>query len=139
MAKPTCIDLTELCGKKYKIEYEESYYAQYGPNAHVNDPWYKIVPCQKGHFFPWGGNRIAFATKGNGPICRILRDLPGVEVMQDGSDGINVAFDVSMFDQIAQLVIPRKKRQVSDEERQRLADMSAKYSPLRISERQETV
>ena len=35
------------------------------------------------------------------------------------------------FDEVAKIMKPRKRRQVSEAERQRLAEMSARYSPLR--------
>ena len=65
----------------------------------------------------------------------------GTEVAQCGDDGWNVTFDVDLFDQVAELVKPRRRKQVSEAERQRLAEMSREYSPFRkspISEAPET-
>lgn len=40
------INLRSLLGKKYKIEYDEAYYAEYGVNAKTEDPFLMVVPCQ---------------------------------------------------------------------------------------------
>ena len=32
---PPCIDLAENFGQRFRVQYEESYFAQYGPHARV--------------------------------------------------------------------------------------------------------
>ena len=44
-----CINLKERFGDRFKVAYEESYYAQHGENARVEDPVYMIIPCKWGH------------------------------------------------------------------------------------------
>jgi hypothetical protein len=34
-----CINLKARFGKRYKVTYEESYFAEYGPHARKEDPW----------------------------------------------------------------------------------------------------
>ncbi len=53
-----CIDLKERF-PQYRVEHEESYFAQYGPNARTHDPWYTILLCRNGHICPWGGDLLA--------------------------------------------------------------------------------
>ena len=43
-----CINLKERFGDRFKVAYEESYYAQHGPNARVEDPVYMILLCRHG-------------------------------------------------------------------------------------------
>jgi hypothetical protein len=71
-----CIDLAEQFGQRYRVEYEESYFAQYGPRARVDDPWLKIIPCRAGHICPWGGSQLAAVTNKTGPTARKLAALP---------------------------------------------------------------
>jgi hypothetical protein len=43
-----------------------------------------------------------------------LAEIPGVRVTQDGDDGINVAFHVDNFDQVAELMKPRRRRKLAE-------------------------
>ena len=120
---PPCIDLEEHFGQKYRIEYEESYYAQYGPKARVNDPWLKIIPCANGHVCPWGGSTLAAVRTKAGPIDGKLADVPGVTLWQDGEkDGSTFLFDVAIFDQVATLMDPRSRRRLSEAQRKKCAE-----------------
>jgi hypothetical protein len=49
---------------------------------------------------------------------------------------VTVLFDVADFDQVAEIMQARRRRQVSEQERQRLAELSARHSPFRISKPQ---
>jgi len=40
---PPCPDLSTLFGTRLRILYEESYYAQYSPNARTNDPYKSLA------------------------------------------------------------------------------------------------
>jgi len=107
---PPCIDLSERFGQQYRVEYEESYFAQYGRRARVNDPWLKIIPCRAGHICPWGGSKLAAVTNNAGPTARKLAALPGAILWQDGSDGATVLFDVALFSRVAKLMHPKRRR-----------------------------
>jgi len=52
-----CVNLRERFGRRYRVEYEESYYAQHGPRARIEDPWLQIIPCRAGHVYPWATRR----------------------------------------------------------------------------------
>ena len=47
---------------------------------------------------------------------------------QDGDDGLTVLFPVERFHEVATLMKPRRRRVLSDAERQRLREMGAKYA-----------
>lgn len=47
--EPTCINLKARFGRLYRVAYEESYRAAYGPGATREDPWLMIVQCRYGH------------------------------------------------------------------------------------------
>jgi hypothetical protein len=124
-----CIDLAERFGRQYRVEYEESYAAQYGPRARVNDPWLKIIPCRAGHICPWGGDNLAAVTDKVGPTARKLAALPGANLWQDGDDGVTVLFDVAQFPEVAKLMHPRRKRRLSEAQRRKCAEHLAKVRP----------
>ena len=48
-----CIDLRERFGRRFKIVMEESYRAQYGQRARVDDPHYQTIPGGRGHVYAW--------------------------------------------------------------------------------------
>ncbi len=58
-----------------------------------------------------------------------LRELPFIDraASMDGSDGVNAVFDVEHFDAMAAIMRPKRRRRVSAEEKQRLAEIGAKY------------
>jgi hypothetical protein len=126
---PDCIDLAERFGRRYRVEYEPAYAAQYGPRAKVNDPWLKIMLCRAGHICPWGGSMLAAVTDKAGPIARKLAALPRTTLWQNGSDGATVLFDVADFAEVANVLHPRRNRRLSDAQRQRCAEHLAKVRP----------
>ncbi len=107
---PPCIDLGKRFGQQYRVEYEPSYAAQYGPRARISDPWLRIIPCGAGHICPWGGSKLAAVTNKAGPTARKLAALPGAILWQDGGDGATVLFDVALFPQVARLMHPKRRR-----------------------------
>jgi len=121
---PTCLNLKKLFGRRFKVEYEESYYAQYGANARIEDPWLMIIRCRFGHIFPHGGETLAATVDGHPNVAGVLRRLPCCRVHQDGDFGeLTALFDVADFPKVAQIMRPRRRRQVSPEQRERLRGM----------------
>jgi len=123
---PDCINLKEMFGERFKIDVEESYYAERPEFRAAELPWLMMIPCQNGHICPWGGSNLAACTNGSGAIAKRLKDLSFTTVAQDGADGANVVFDVAHFDQVAEIMLPRRRRRLSPEARQRLAEAGAK-------------
>lgn len=121
-----CINLKERFGRQYRVEYEESYHAEYGPGARVEDPWLMIIPCQYGAICPWGDDNLAACTKAAGRIASRLKALSYTRVVQDGDDGANIVFPVAHFDEVASIMLPRRRRRLSPEARERLAEAGAK-------------
>jgi len=125
-----CINLRERFGERYRVAYEESYYAQYGERARVVDPWLMIIPCEHGHFYPHGGELLAFASDKNGSIANKLRKLDFATTHQDGDDGVNVVFPAERFVEVAKIVKPKSKRPpMSEERRRQCAERLRKYQP----------
>ena len=118
-----CVNLKERFGDQHRVVYEDSREAEYGLGARTEDPWLMILLCQYGHICPWGGNNLAACTARPGRIAGNLKRLPFTEVVQDGDDGANVVFAVEHFDEVAEIMKPRKRRRVSETLRQHLAEI----------------
>ena len=126
------INLKEKFGDKYKVRYEDSYYAQYGENARTVDPWYMILLCQHGHIFPCGGTRLAAsATR---MIGRKLLTIPGTEVKQDGDDGMTVVFECADIQKILRIMRPKKVRKLSPEQKAAAIERLAQYRQAQNAE-----
>jgi hypothetical protein len=123
-----CVNLKKRFGKQCQIRYEESYYTQYGLRARVDDPWLQIIPCRRGHICPWGGSTLAAVTDWAGPTACKLAALDFAMVHQDGSDGVTVLFPVERFSEVAELMRPRRRRQMTEEQRLAAAERLAKYA-----------
>ncbi|MFH1923803.1 MAG: hypothetical protein ABIP48_28425 [Planctomycetota bacterium] len=124
---PDCINLKERFGDRFKIDVDESYYAERPEFRKAEEPWLQLLLCRHGHICPWGGSQLAACTNGRGPVANRLKALPFTTVAQEGDDGVNVLFDVAHFDQVAEIMKPRLRRRLSPEQRQRLAVAGAKY------------
>jgi hypothetical protein len=129
-----CVNLRSHFGQKYKVGYEESYYAQYGPNARVEDPWLMIIPCQRGvQIYPWDQSTLAVSTETETPESWIdaLMAIPSIRIHQAGDDGFTLLFDIEDFEQVAQIVKPRRRRRLSDEQRAAAAERLRSYQPAK--------
>lgn len=113
------IDLSTYADR-YRIAYDESYYAQYGDSASVNDPWLKIIRCKRGHIYPHSDTLLAAATNQRF-TGKMLAAIPGCKVLQDASDGMNVSFPVEMLDQVLAVMKPYRKRKYTPEQREAAA------------------
>jgi len=123
-----CVNLRERFGGRYRVEYEESYFAQYGPRARVDDPWLQIIPCQRGHIYPWGPSTLAASTNNWGPTARKLAALDFTTVWQDGDDGMTILFPLERFPEVAALMRPKRRRQMTEEQRRAAVERLAKYA-----------
>lgn len=113
MTTATCPDLKELCGDRYKIRTEESYFAETGSSTNNNrDPWlwFRIVP--------WGDGLLAADfDKSRVTINRVK--AAGFTCVQDGDsdDGATFTFRPDQFDDMATFIRPFKRMVLSDEEK----------------------
>jgi hypothetical protein len=121
------VNLRALFGKQYHISHDESYDAERSEFRTAEEPWLQIIPCKYGHIFPWGGDLLAVSTNRRGAITDRIRSLPFVEVVQDGSDGINATFPLDRFDEVAEIVRPKRRRRLSESQRQASIDRLRPY------------
>jgi hypothetical protein len=128
--KMNCVNLKEQFGKKYRVTYEESYHADRGAGARIADPWLLIVPCRYGHIFPHGTDTLAASVDGHPTVAGMLRRLPCCQIHQDGDFGeLTVIFGVADFAKVARIMRPRRRRVISEAERDRLRAMGFTKGP----------
>ena len=129
-ARAGCVNLKRRFGKRYRVKYEASYYAERSKHAWGEDPWLMIVLCQHGHICPWGGDLLAACTNKRGPTARRLLSLPFIlrEQSQVGDDGANVVFPVDHFAEVAAIMKPRRRRRLTEEQRAAATARLAKYA-----------
>ncbi len=124
-----CIDLRQRFGKEYRIGRDPTYYVDTGPHANRSSPWLLTIPCRHGHISPHGGTTLAASTDRRGAIARRLMLLSCCEVYQDGTDGVTVLFDLADFDEVAAIMQPRRRRRLSEAQRQACTERLAKVRP----------
>ena len=116
-----CVNLKEQFGRKFKIDWDE---CRQSPSM---DPWLMQIPGKYGHVIPHGDNELAVSVDGHAGIAGRIRRLPCCRVHQDGDFGeLTAIFDVVDFDQVAEIIQPKRRRVVSEAERQRLRVMGYK-------------
>jgi hypothetical protein len=126
-----CVNLRAKFGDRWKITFEPSYYADRGPLGRTDDPWLQQIECVHGTICPWGDDKLGACTKHRGPVASQLAALDCVTVAQEGTDGSNATFHIDDIEIIAEVMKPRRKRQVSPAMREHLRNIGAttRFSP----------
>lgn len=119
-ARVSCIDLWRRFGHEYQVTIDPAYDAK-GVRRDRLDPWYFVMLCKFGTIWPYGGDYLAVDVDHHPMAARKVSSLPLVSVLCDGDQEKTFLFPVSMFDQVAQAVRPRRRRKLSEEQRQACA------------------
>jgi hypothetical protein len=115
-----CVNLRERFGRKWRITWDSAYNPRH-VSRETLDPWMMQIPCKGGiTIYPHGGSKLAVECDCHPQIARQLCSILGVELIQDGDHEKTFVFDVSLFDQVATIVQPRRHRRLSDHHRARL-------------------
>jgi hypothetical protein len=123
MRDPTCVNLQQEFGDRYRVTRDPAS----TPRGATDDPWNQRIPTRSGEIYPFGAELLVVEVEGHRKPRGQLSRLECCKPHQTGDEFGSFRFDAKHFDQIAEIVKPRKRWQVSEEERQRLAEMSAKY------------
>lgn len=85
-----------------------------------NDPWYYEILGHDGKIVPWGPGLLAMVIDGMPKKSAEAYRLPWVtqEKSQWGDDGINAVFDVKHFKLACKFIRTKRKRQVTEEQRE---------------------
>jgi len=115
----SCINLKNSFGLKYKITLDISAIHEVGGRS---DPWYFQIPCKFGHIYPYSDTMLAFYCMGYKIKHKIIRELPEIEIIQDGDVEAVFIFPLSQFEKIAKYARPKKRRRLSEKHHSRLLD-----------------
>ena len=119
--EPTCINLAERFGDRYRISFDPAYDPKHRPREKL-DPWYMVIPCERGEIYPQGGDVLVVEVEGRPRTRQRLASLDCTTVHQDGDDFAAFRFHVDDFDAIAEIMRPRKRRRLSEEQRRKNAE-----------------
>ena len=126
-----CPNLRELFGEAYRLAFEESYHAEHGENARVDDPWLQTIPGRFGHVFPWSEKLLAVSVDGHPKIASVVRKLDFCQVEQDGDFGeLSASFPIEKFAEIAKIIRAHRRpgrRELSPEEKEAAIERLRKY------------
>jgi len=87
----------------------------------------QVIPCSKGEIYPWGHDALIFETPHKRIAARILREIEGTELFQDGDDIQGIRFPVDRFEEIAAIVKPYRRPALSPSERSMRRDHMQRY------------
>lgn len=109
-----CIDLKAGYGKRFRVVSEDG-------NSRNTDPWLWQLLCVSGHVYPHAGQRLGAATAKRGPLIGKLLAVPSARMEQDADDGANISFDATDLVAVLAIMRPRRRRQLSPEQREKMA------------------
>lgn len=127
MTEP-CLNLKELFGDRYRIAFDPAYNPRH---KHVLDPWMMVIPCRYGEIFPYGGELLVVEVEGHPGLARQLDAIPETCVFQQGDGFVAFRFPLPVFEQVAEIVKPRRRRQVTPALREHLAAIARPFSSTR--------
>lgn len=122
--------LPEVFGLKsgYRVKKEESWKYERTEtgatptqieNARQARRWLYVVPCKFGHLFSHSETRLGYSGKGSVRL-KALMAVTGVVLGQHGNVEFSVNFSVSRLSDVGPIVMPRRKRVMSAEQKARM-------------------
>jgi hypothetical protein len=115
------MNLKGLFGHRYKIQLDESAFCA---GESKNDPWYYQIPCKYGHIYAYSDRLLAYYCDSGRMREKIHREHPEIEVCQWGDYEAVSLFTPGQLETIAIYARPRRKRKLSPEHCQKLANFS---------------
>lgn len=116
------IDLVKDYGKKYKVTWEESWQA--GDTR--PDQEFMEIKGKRGYIRPWGETELELYVESINIANRIERDLNQFKPKNHYDDGAAFTFDPIHIAKAIRLILGRKKRQVTPEQRKLLVERLAR-------------
>lgn len=118
--KPDCINLYRRFHRDYKVGVDPAYEAERLRWSLLN-PWSFVLYCKFGTVWPYGGDYLAVDIDYHRKVAKKVEELPGVRMVVDGEDEKTFVFHVKIWDQVAEIVKPKKRRRLSLEQREACA------------------
>lgn len=107
------INLKERFGDRYRITFDEAYDPKHRPKDKLN-PWMMEIPCERGTIYPDDDANLCVMIAYRPITAKKVGGLPGVELVQDGDHEKTFRFPVELFDAVAEIVRPRRKRHMTE-------------------------
>jgi hypothetical protein len=104
-----CPNLKQLYGDKYRLAHDPVVRSR----KEKTDPWLMTLPCKFGTIYPHGAGRLAVEIDYHLGKARQIAQIEGVQLAQDGDNERTYVFPVEVFEQVAQVVRPYRRRRVS--------------------------
>ncbi len=123
MSRQTLIE--RVAGKRYRIGWDEAARHEPGGKTHFEKrDMYQLIPCQYGDIYKFASGILAWycPSRQKGTWAR-KRLGPWFTVQIECEDEWIFNFPAEKFPEVAKCANPRRRRLVSEEERQRLLDM----------------
>jgi hypothetical protein len=120
------IDLQKMFGGRFRIIYDPSYDVFHVPKA-KRDPWMMCIPCQFGMIYPYSDVLLAAEVDYHPKTAKQLQALTGVALTQDGDYERTFTFSLAVFEQVAAILKPRKRRILTEEQKARLASVAKPF------------
>jgi hypothetical protein len=111
-----CVDLRSTFGDRYKISRDQSYLAERAEFRSAASAWLMIIPCRFGHIYPHGGRMLAVHTTSPSRRRRLM-SLDCASLNVDGDRESTLVFDVVDFTHVASIVLPKRRRRLSPDQR----------------------
>lgn len=128
------IDLKTEYRHVFRITYDES--AEIVGQTREERLWLCRIPARRGHIFVQGVETLGAYCDRPRLFARLLA-IPGVKVLQRGDTEINATFPRERIEDVAQLLHAKRRRRVSDTQKQRLVEMSAAFRAQNHPQRDE--
>ncbi len=109
-----CLNLRELFGDKYRVSIDRE--SAEGPRD--KDPWVQEMRCRRGIIYPFSATHLAVQVDYHPIIAQRLVRM-GFGLVQDGDHERTFVFTMDRFDEVAELVLPRSRKYLSEEQRQK--------------------
>jgi hypothetical protein len=117
------IDLKAIAAGRFKIGFDEAALIEPGGKK---DPWYLMIPCKYGQIYPYSDKLLAIHSKGSG-IRQKLSAIPGLTNHNWSDDGEAIfLFPLTLFDKVAEIVKPKRKRRLSESHKAKLVGAGVK-------------
>lgn len=114
-------NVQERFGDSYKISFDPAAESWGGRK----DPAMMQISCRRGTIYPHGGDMLAVEVDYRRRTAKAVAELPGVRLHQDGDQEKTFLFPVELFGQVAAIGKPRKRRQLTEEQRLALVKAGA--------------
>jgi hypothetical protein len=124
MSEPTCINLEERFGRRYRVSFEADGATRY-QWPETERPWLMEIRGRHGMVYPKGGEILQAMTT-HTRIAGKLRALPCVVSVRGDAETV-VTFHVDDAPAVFQLLKPYRRRHVSPAERERLAALGSRF------------